>query len=83
MRDDEDEANVLVAAVRASVPATWNGEPLVGGNPRLRVYRDAPGEHHSAHLDTVGEPPDSVASRITLVFYLNDGLDGGQTEFRS
>ena len=57
MWDDQAEANELVATVRARVPATWNAEPLVGGNPRLRVYRYEPGEHHSAHWDTVVELP--------------------------
>lgn len=81
MWDDAAEANDLVQAVRESVPATWNGERLVGGNPRLRVYRYESGEHHSPHWDTVVELPDRIASRITLVFYLNDGFTGGETEF--
>jgi prolyl 4-hydroxylase len=81
MWDDAAEADELVACVRDSVPTTWNHERLVGGNPRIRVYRYEPGEHHSAHWDTVVELPDGVASRITLVFYLNDGFTGGETEF--
>ena len=81
MWDDAAEADALVALVRATVPAAWNGEALAGGNPRLRVYRYAPGERHTAHWDTVVELGDGVASRITLVFYLNDGFAGGETEF--
>jgi prolyl 4-hydroxylase len=81
MWDDDVESDGLVALVRATVPSTWNGEQLVGGNPRLRVYRYDPGEHHRAHWDTVVELPDGVASRLTLVFYLNDGFGGGETEF--
>jgi len=81
MWDDEAEANELVGLVRDSVPSTWNTERLVGGNPRLRVYRYEPGEHHSTHWDTVVELPDGISSRITLVFYLNDGFTGGETEF--
>jgi prolyl 4-hydroxylase len=79
MWDDAREANGLVARVRP--PATWKTERLVGGNPRLRLYRYEPGEHHTAHWDTVVELADNVASRITLVFYLNDGFTGGETEF--
>jgi hypothetical protein len=79
MWDDEREANGLVARVRP--PATWKTERLVGGNPRLRLYRYEPGEQHTAHWDTVVELADNVASRITLVFYLNDGFTGGETEF--
>ncbi len=81
MWDDAAEADALVALVRETVPATWNGEQLAGGNPRIRIYRYEPGEHHSAHWDTVVELGDGIASRITLVFYLNDGFGGGETEF--
>ena len=81
MWDDADEANELAALVRSSIPDRWKRERYVGGNPRLRVYRYVPGEHHSAHWDTVVELPDNVSSRITLVFYLNDGFAGGDTEF--
>lgn len=79
MWDDADEANALVARVRP--PATWKTERLVGGNPRLRLYRYEPGEQHTAHWDTVVELAGGVASRITLVVYLNDGFAGGETEF--
>lgn len=79
MWDDVDEANGLVERVRP--PARWKTERLAGGNPRLRLYRYEPGEQHTAHWDTVVELGDGVASRLTLVFYLNDGFAGGETEF--
>jgi hypothetical protein len=81
MWDDPAEANDLVDLVRPSLPTTWNTEHLVGGNPRLRVYRYEPSQHHSTHWDTVVELPDSISSRLTLVFYLNDDFTGGQTDF--
>jgi hypothetical protein len=79
MWDDEAEANALVALVRP--PPTWKTQRLAGGNPRLRLYRYEPGEQHSTHWDTVVELADGIASRITLVFYLNDDFTGGETEF--
>jgi prolyl 4-hydroxylase len=79
MWDDEAEANELAARVRP--PPTWKTHHLVGGNPRLRIYRYEPGEQHSTHWDTVVELADNIASRITLVFYLNDDFTGGETEF--
>lgn len=79
MWDDEAEANALLS--RVTVPPTWHKEQLAGGNPRLRVYRYVPGEHHSTHWDTVVELGNNVSSRITLVFYLNDDFTGGETEF--
>jgi hypothetical protein len=79
MWDDEAEANALISLVQ--VPPRWKNETLVGGNPRIRVYRYEPGEHHGTHWDTVVELGEGVASRITLVFYLNDGFTGGETDF--
>ncbi len=81
MWDSAEEANALVDLLGDAVPAQWKTERRIGGNPRLRLYRYEPGEHHSAHWDTVVELADGVASRITLVFYLNDDFAGGETEF--
>ncbi len=81
MWDDAAEANALLARVAGSVPTLLSGQRLVGANPRLRVYRYGPGERHGAHWDTVVELAGGVQSLLTLVFYLNDGFDGGATEF--
>lgn len=81
MWDDADEANALLARVAHTVPATLSGMKLEGGNPRLRLYRYGPGERHGAHWDTVVELEGGVQSLLTLVFYLNDGFEGGETDF--
>lgn len=81
MWDDGDEAARLLARVASTVPRVLSGQQLVGANPRLRVYRYGPGERHGAHWDTVVELDDGVRSLLTLVFYLNDGFEGGATEF--
>jgi hypothetical protein len=81
MWDDAGEADQLLSLVGTAVPPSWKHEQLVGGNPRLRLYRYDVGQHHGTHWDTVVELSDGVASRITLVFYLNDDVEGGATEF--
>ena len=81
MWDDESEANALLARVAKSVPPELLGMKLAGANPRLRLYRYASGQKHGAHWDTVVELADGVKSLLTLVFYLNDGFEGGETEF--
>jgi len=81
MWDDADEAEGLLARVRERVPVRLSGRVLAGANPRLRLYRYGPGERHGAHWDTVVELPDGVCSMLTLVFYLNDGFVGGETDF--
>lgn len=81
MWDDEAEANALLDRVRPQVPETLGDERLFGANPRLRLYRYGPGERHGSHWDTVVELGDGVSSRLTLVFYLNDDFEGGETDF--
>jgi len=81
MWDDESEANALLARVSASVPEQLSEKKLVGANPRLRLYRYEPGQRHGAHWDTVVELEGGVQSLLTLVFYLNDDFEGGQTDF--
>lgn len=81
MWDDPAEAESLLDLVRPRVPTRLSGLTLAGANPRLRVYRYGPGERHGAHWDTIVELADGVRSMLTLVFYLNDGFQGGDTDF--
>jgi prolyl 4-hydroxylase len=81
MWDDAEEAHALLARVAHTVPKQLMGMELCGGNPRLRLYRYGPGERHGVHWDTVVELDGGVRSLVTLVFYLNDGFEGGETEF--
>lgn len=81
MWDDPREAASLLERVASTVPRVLSGLALVGANPRLRLYRYGPGEHHGAHWDTVVEFAGGPRSLLTLVFYLNDDFDGGVTDF--
>lgn len=81
MWDDADEADGLLARVRSHVPEQLSGLVLAGANPRLRIYRYGPKERHGAHWDTIVELGDGVRSMLTLVFYLNEGFAGGETDF--
>jgi prolyl 4-hydroxylase len=81
MWDDPAEADTLLGRVRDHVPARLSNLRLVGANPRLRVYRYGPGERHGPHWDTIVELDHGVRSLLTLVFYLNDGFTGGDTDF--
>jgi hypothetical protein len=81
MWDDPGEANALLGRVAAQVPERLLGLSLVGANPRLRLYRYAAGEKHGAHWDTVVQFEGGAHSLLTLVFYLNDDFEGGETDF--
>jgi hypothetical protein len=77
MWDDAREADALLELVRARVPVRVSGKTLAGANPRLRLYRYGPGERHGAVVELAG----GVTSMLTLVFYLDDTCEGGDTEF--
>jgi len=81
MWDDEAEANALLARVASTVPTELSGMRLAGANPRLRLYRYGAGERHGVHWDTVVDFEGGARSLLTLVFYLNDGFEGGETDF--
>ena len=81
MWDDAGEAEALLARVAPDVPETLSGMSLAGANPRLRLYCYRAGERHGAHWDTVVELDGGRRSLLTLVFYLNDGFEGGETDF--
>jgi len=81
MWDDEAESSALVARVGAHVPGRLLDMTLLGGNPRIRLYRYGPGERHGTHWDTVVHLEGGVRSLMTLVFYLNDDFTGGETDF--
>jgi len=81
MWDDAAEANALLQRALPHVPARLSGLSLIGANPRLRLYRYGPGERHGAHWDTVVQFEGGAHSLLTMVFYLNDDFEGGETDF--
>eukprot|EP00455_Lapot_gusevi_P020029 TRINITY_DN212_c0_g1_i4.p1 TRINITY_DN212_c0_g1~~TRINITY_DN212_c0_g1_i4.p1 ORF type:complete len:120 (+),score=29.24 TRINITY_DN212_c0_g1_i4:36-362(+) len=55
---------------------------VVGLNERLRFLKYDPGEKFEAHYDGVYRRPDnSEESAITILIYLNQDYEGGQTTF--
>jgi prolyl 4-hydroxylase len=80
MWDDPTEADALLARVARTVPPLLSGRTLACGNPRLRLYRYDVGQRHGTHWDTVVELGE-LQSLLTLVFYLNDDFEGGDTDF--
>ena len=53
----------------------------VGLNPRLRYYRYEPGERFPRHFDIAYEETPTRRSFLTLIVYLNEEYEGGETRF--
>lgn len=80
--DDAALAATLWERMKPYAPATFDGFAATGLNPRLRYYRCEPGQRFKRHKDGRVVLPSGETSRVTLMFYLNDGCEGGETAFR-
>ena len=81
MIDDPATAAELFRRIEPHVPATMRGRRAVGANERLRCYRYQPGQRFAPHFDGCFRRDESEESFLTYIIYLNEGFEGGETEF--
>jgi hypothetical protein len=81
MFDDEELARTLLERVRGSAPKDIHGMELVGINERFRCYRYKPGMRFAPHKDGAFHRNENEQSFYSLLVYLNEGFEGGNTTF--
>src|SRR5262249_2662886 len=81
MLDDAPRAEALWCRLAPSVPERLGRFRAVGLNERLRFYRYGPGEFFAWHRDGAFWRSNGERSLITLMVYLNEGFEGGSTDF--
>ncbi len=81
MIDDVTRALDLWDRVRPWIPARRLQFRAVGLNERFRFYRYAPGQYFRWHHDGAFVRDDGEQSFLTLMIYLDDGFEGGSTDF--
>jgi hypothetical protein len=81
MVDDPDVARRLFERARPFLPEEWFGWRLCGLNERFRYYRYDPGQKFDLHTDGYFERDNGERSQLTFMIYLNDGFEGGCTNF--
>lgn len=81
MVDDTVLAGDWFARAREYLPAEWFQWAVVGLNERFRFYRYDPGQRFVAHTDGYFERLTGERSQLTMMVYLNDGFEGGETRF--
>ena len=79
--DDPALADALLERLRAELPTSLMGMTLSRLKSRMRCYRYEPGERFGPHGDQSypGEPGER--SLLTLMVYLNEDFEGGETAF--
>lgn len=81
MVDEPDSAGDLYEEIGAALPKTWHEYSRTGLNERLRFYRYRNGQAFRWHRDGAFVRNNNQRSAYTVMVYLNDGFEGGATEF--
>ena len=81
MLDDVKRAAALWERVREHVPEKRDGWRVLGLNERFRFYRYEPGQYFRWHYDGAFQRSATERSLLTLMVYLNGGMEGGATQF--
>lgn len=79
--DDPELTKVLWDKIKDEVPADFNGWKPCGLNERLRYYRYKDGQQFKAHMDGAFKRNENEVSMITMLIYLNEEFEGGETTF--
>lgn len=65
----------------AQLYAAWNRKAAWVRDHGFGVLRYEPGEQYEAHVDAVAGHPTEGGRQLSVVVYLNDGFDDGETYF--
>jgi prolyl 4-hydroxylase len=79
--DDVERSDRLWQRILEQMPMTVNGRKAVGLNERFRFYRYDPGERFAPHVDGYYRRENDEQSLLTLMVYLNEACEGGETNF--
>jgi prolyl 4-hydroxylase len=79
--DDAALAGALLERLRPDLPARLMGMTLSGIKDRMRCYQYRVGEYFAPHGDQSYPGGPGERSLLTLMVYLNDDFEGGQTAF--
>lgn len=80
--DNPALANTLWEALADLVPQDYFGCQPIGLNERFRLYRYTVGQMFDWHADGSYRRPNGEESIYTLLLYLSDDFEGGETAFR-
>lgn len=79
--DDADLAGRLFDRAMPALPEELHGWKLHGFNERFRFYRYLEGQQFVWHKDGTVHLSETIESFLTFMVYLNQGFEGGSTDF--
>lgn len=79
--EDARLALMLFYRVQHALPTAIGEAQLAGLRPSMRCVRYHPGEGTDLHEDAARHDGAGAVSRLTLLLYLNDNFEGGETMF--
>lgn len=80
--DDPQLAASVFARIAPYLPELFGEWQLVGLNERFRFYRYTAGQYFKWHKDGFYARNEQEVSQLSLLLYLNDDYQGGETQFR-
>jgi predicted 2-oxoglutarate/Fe(II)-dependent dioxygenase YbiX len=81
IHDDQGLAAALWGRLAPAVPERIDAWSAVGLNERFRFYRYEPGQFFAWHRDGAFLRNEREQSLVTLMIYLDEGFEGGSTDF--
>jgi len=79
MIDSVELGDFIFNRIKKWIPSVWDKRKLLSCNERLRFLRYHPGEFFALHQDGTYMRENGDRSYITVLFYLNEGFEGGHT----
>ncbi|MFG6488538.1 2OG-Fe(II) oxygenase [Roseateles sp. BYS78W] len=79
--DSADLALEVWRRVALQLPPVWAARGLAGLNERFRFYRYTAAQKFDWHVDGPFERGNGERSQLTLLIYLSDDYEGGETTF--
>lgn len=81
MYDDASSAGDLFEQIGPALPQSWHDYSRTGLNERFRFYRYRQGQAFRWHRDGAFVRNRNQRSAFTVMVYLNEGFEGGETQF--
>ena len=79
--DDQELADDLFSRMKDRLPTKFLDRELYSLNERFRFYKYSPGMMFKSHQDGYFERNSRERSYYTVLIYLNEGFEGGETSF--